>query len=237
MLVRNWVVATFLAIGLMGLRSQTAHGGVIITEVMYNPATSEPGGEWVEIFNGGVSTVDLTGWQLDDEDATDWGTMIGSLASGQVGVIYNSGFTDDAAFRTAWNISSGVMLFGVSWAGLANTPSAANEQLRLVDGLSTMIDTVNYDDANGWPSNVNGLSIYLTDLALDNDLGSSWALSTVGSPGVTSPLSPFSSDDLGSPGFVSLAATVPEPSSWAVFVFGGAAFWRLPRRGRRDSAL
>ena len=44
---------------------------IVITEIMYNPASdeTEPGvGEWIEIVNAGTSAVDLGGWVFDDED-------------------------------------------------------------------------------------------------------------------------------------------------------------------------
>lgn len=37
---------------------------VIITEIMYQPLSGES--EWVEIYNKGNGTIDLTGWQLGD---------------------------------------------------------------------------------------------------------------------------------------------------------------------------
>lgn len=40
---------------------------VVITEVMANPdGVSDSMGEWVELYNAGVETVDLSGWQLAD---------------------------------------------------------------------------------------------------------------------------------------------------------------------------
>lgn len=48
--------------------------GVIITEVMYDPTTSQGSdttGEWVEILNYSCESVDLAGWQIQDNFATD----------------------------------------------------------------------------------------------------------------------------------------------------------------------
>ncbi len=41
---------------------------VAITEFVNNPAGEDVGREWVEIFNYGLNSVDLTGWSLDDMD-------------------------------------------------------------------------------------------------------------------------------------------------------------------------
>ena len=50
----------------------TSTSTVIITEIMYNPASTESRGaaEWVEIANIGVQPVTLDQWRLADEDAS-----------------------------------------------------------------------------------------------------------------------------------------------------------------------
>lgn len=233
MLIRNSICASFLCLAIVYSLSQSAQGGVIITEIMYNPSeTPESRREWVEIYNAGSTTVDLSGWKLDDEDSSNWGAISGNLDVGQIGVVYNSAFVDDAGFRQAWNLTSDAALFGVSWAGLSNSPSSTNEMLRLLDDGSFVVDAVNYDDANGWPNNDDGASIFLTDLALDNNVGTSWALSMLNAPGVVSPSQTYGASDLGSPGFIPLATTVPEPSSVATFaLMGVCVLWRIRRHG------
>ncbi len=49
---------------------------VITTEIMYNPAGSEPRTEWIEVYNRGTSPADLSGWSFDDEDTTNWGAIL-----------------------------------------------------------------------------------------------------------------------------------------------------------------
>lgn len=43
-------------------------GGVVINEIMYNPAGKEVYGEWVEIYNSGNTNIDMTNWALTDND-------------------------------------------------------------------------------------------------------------------------------------------------------------------------
>ena len=66
----------------------TSSPAVLITEIMYDPASPERNGEpeWVEIANLGPTPVDLSGWKLDDEDSADWGLLDGSLKAGGVGL-------------------------------------------------------------------------------------------------------------------------------------------------------
>ncbi len=43
-----------------------AEASVLFTEIMYNPIGADTGREWVEIYNDGTTTVDLTGWKFGD---------------------------------------------------------------------------------------------------------------------------------------------------------------------------
>jgi len=53
--------------------SGDSHGStIIINEIMYDPAT---GDEWVELYNSGDSTVNLTGWTLKDADDNTFGDL------------------------------------------------------------------------------------------------------------------------------------------------------------------
>ena len=67
----------FLIIGLTLIIFSAASGEVVINEVMSNPAGSEssiPGGdsdEFIELYNTGEDTVDLSGYSFSDGDATD----------------------------------------------------------------------------------------------------------------------------------------------------------------------
>jgi hypothetical protein len=46
-------------------------GYLLITEVLYDPEGSEPGGEWVEIFNAGETALDLSNYKLGDEEVLE----------------------------------------------------------------------------------------------------------------------------------------------------------------------
>ena len=123
------------------------------------------------------------------------------LDAGQVAVFYDAAFTDEATFRAEWNVPTTALVIGIDWGSLANTPSATNEILQLLDNTGTQVDLVNYDDANGFPGNANGPSIAVVDLGADNNVGTNFQLSAVGVEGAISPTGPtFSTSDVGSPG-------------------------------------
>ncbi len=186
---------------------------IVISEIMYNPASDEtsPGiAEWIEIVNVGSGTVDLGNWLLDDEDATNWGPIpVGTmLSAGQIAVLFDAAFTTVATFRAEWSIPSSALVVGITWGNLANTPSPTNEMLELRDSGGELIDSVNYDDANPWPTigGSGGPSIYLKHVSLDNNEGSNWARSTEGVRNAISPTGPtYSTADVGTPGWLPLA--------------------------------
>lgn len=205
-----------------------AQGSVIITEIMYNPAgpdgvnPPEPIGEWVEIYNSGNQTVDVSGWRLDDEDATNWGPIAAGsvLLPGEVAVIANKA----VEFKQSWG--AGIKVFETTFATLANTVTTDdNEVLVLLDSDGAIVDMANYQTGTaGWPTSTNGRSIYLKDVSLDNDLGSNWARSEVGVDGAFSPtnaVSPYHANDVGSPGYV-----VPEPATLILVLGCGPALVR-----------
>ena len=202
---------------------------VIITEIMYNPAGSEPRTEWLEVVNRGTTTADLSGWSLDDEDKPNWGAIPAGtlLAPGQVGVIFNSffGLNTADAFRTAWAVPTSAVVVGSFWAVFDNEPSATgtlNEDVVLQDAGKTVLDQVNFDDdGTVWPAGANGPSIYLTNLTADNNVGTNWARSVVGTASARNPVNgtAYNTADVGSPGVVS-TNTVPVIASDAAAVSG-----------------
>ncbi|MEM8945051.1 MAG: lamin tail domain-containing protein [Planctomycetota bacterium] len=186
---------------------------IVISEIMYNPDSeeTEPGiAEWIEIVNTGSSQVDIGGWRFDDEDAATWGAIPqGTLLDpNQVAVFFDEEFVDATTFRDAWLIPASVVVAGLPWGGLANSPDNTNEVLELLNEFGIQMDLVNYDDANPWPTDSpDGPSIYLTDLLADNNEGSNWARSSVNVGGGSQPIGGnFSSSDVGSPGTVPASA-------------------------------
>ncbi|GAB4535999.1 MAG: hypothetical protein Fur0018_26510 [Anaerolineales bacterium] len=45
------------------------YGDVVISEIMYDPIGAEPDTEWVELYNPGSTSVDISGWVLTDDAA------------------------------------------------------------------------------------------------------------------------------------------------------------------------
>ncbi len=64
------LTATPTPTGTQGSETPTPEIHLLVSEVMYDPAESEPAGEWVEIINVTGETVDITGCLLSDEEGT-----------------------------------------------------------------------------------------------------------------------------------------------------------------------
>lgn len=204
-------------------------GRVIITEIMYNPASEEQRGEteWVELANVGDETIQLTDWKLDDEDRAAWGAFSLTLKPGAVLVLVNKKAVSEKAFRAAWDVKSPpdgesdamdadeetpeagqtYHVIPVKWASLANSPSAENEILKLLDGEGNVICEVNFQERGDWPvcASPGGASIWLTNLAAaDLNDGKLWKRSAQGEGGARAcrQTEIFDGADIGSPGFV-----------------------------------
>lgn len=193
----------------------SAPAQVLITEIMYNPASSEkfPNDvEWVEIYNNSDQPADISGWFLADEDGrTGPVPPQTQLAAHQALVLVPAAQTPED-FHAAWGPQARVVALG-GWGlpgkfNLANDPSPQNEILTLRGADNAVIDEVNFDDEGDWPSDVPpGPSIYLLPDKLtsaDNDSGASWSRSEAGKDGAQTNrlIDDFDGLDTGSPGDV-----------------------------------
>ena len=115
----------------------TVFSGVIINEVLYDPASTDGGHEWVELYNATGDAIDVSGWEI------------------QVGT---SSFSTKGAFSSGTVIASGgYLLIGeeeveadlgiapdlVTSLGMGNGSSSI-DGVRLVDCNSVILDTVLY---------------------------------------------------------------------------------------------
>ena len=188
---------------------------ILITEIMYNPASREnipAQTEWLEIYNTGKETVSLDGWYLADEDGQTERFPEKLKIKSKEAIVFIPGHQTVDDFRAAWPGKFKVVAIE-KWnkggmKGLANSPSDINEILRLYNATGRVVDEVNYDDTKPWPSDAKqGPSIYLlpNKLGADkNDHGENWARSEAGKHGgrhnkITQD---YNKKDTGSPGVV-----------------------------------
>ncbi|HHH83931.1 MAG TPA: lamin tail domain-containing protein, partial [Thermoplasmatales archaeon] len=117
------VVAAMLASAFtvmsVGNAAGASSANVAINEIMYNPAS---GNEWVELFNSGDSTVNLTGWVIKDAANNTFGDLTNvEIPPGEYVVVNGTG------------------------AVLNND----NDEVHLFDDSMTEVDNATYDSSMG----------------------------------------------------------------------------------------
>jgi len=163
---------------------RTAGSPIVISEIMFNPTSSEPDWEWVEIVNTSGIDIDLAGYVLDDDDGAPLGAATiaaGTLGAGRSAVLFNADAITAADFEAAWGA-------GINRVAVTNWPALDNldgDTLALWDSVgaysgdqttrSNAVDVAVY----GATSN-NQPSIFLTDLTADGTDTGNWMLSTIG---------------------------------------------------------
>ena len=139
---------------------------IVINEIHYDPADAAERGEFIELYNPGSNSIDLSGWQF--EDGINYTFPAGSsLAAGGYLVIAQDPSTIAGKY--------GVTALG-PWTGRL---SGDGEKITLRNATGALADEVSYRVEFPWPiaSGGEGNSMELLHPALDNDLGSSWRAS------------------------------------------------------------
>ncbi|MCF7730785.1 MAG: lamin tail domain-containing protein [Akkermansiaceae bacterium] len=169
---RATLTLAFAAVaGLVLTVSSTSVLGVVINEVHHDAEPKTERAEFVELFNPGDATVDLSGWLLEGVENYTFpaGT---SLAPGRFLVVAEDIATMQSKFRvTTTHQYSGTL-------------DNEGELLRLLDGAGTEVDRVDYQSGFPWPTAARGTgaSMELLHPALDNNLGGAWRSSSAGNP-------------------------------------------------------
>ena len=152
---------------------------IVINEIHYNPDVKTEPVEFVELYNAGVTPVNLAGWRFSDGLAFIFPST--NVAPGGFVVV-------------AQNPATLLSKFGVTGALGPFKPdgsselSSTGERLVLRDAANNVVDEVDYQLGFPWPTvgDPPGFSIELIHPSLDNNLGGSWRASTATAVGQTS---------------------------------------------------
>lgn len=127
------------------------HGSVMITEIMYDPEGNDTGREWVEIWNDGGETVDISGWWFYEGSNHGFqNTEASVLPAGGYAIIADN----PALFSADWPDISAVILDSSAFS-LKNT----GELIAMRDAEKNDVVSVSYlpeESADG-----NGASLQL----------------------------------------------------------------------------
>ena len=149
---------------------------LVVTEIMQNPdEVSDANGEWFEIYNASSADINMSGMVISDgsESFTVSGAVIGS----------NEYFVFGR--KSDMGVNGGVPV-DYEYSGFQLTNGADAIILTMV---GEEIDRVEYDGGPNFP-NPTGASMILSDISIDNNIGSNWCVST----------SSYGEGDLGTPG-------------------------------------
>lgn len=184
---KNFWLLPWLLLLVFPLGSGSAAAGegeVVINEIMYNPAVSNTGGEFVEITNRGAEPVDVSLWQLVDSSQIMFTLPAGTVIPAGGYLV----FFDDSPAIVFYGLNPAVA-FGPYTGGL----DGSGERIQIKNAAGIVINEVTYDDDWPWPSEPDGTgpSLELLDPWLDNGQGANWGAGQPYTPGAANhPASP-----------------------------------------------
>lgn len=167
-------VAGVLAVVAGAVVSGQLSAGVVINEIYYKPADKTSPEEFVEIHNRNPTPVNLSGWRFTR--GIDYTFPEGTVLEAGGYLLLSE---HPATLQSVFSVAA----LGPYSGRLAND----GERLVLRDRQDRTVDEVEFGGEFPWPvGGGDGGSIELIHPALDNNLGGSWRVSTVGTaPGGT----------------------------------------------------
>jgi len=147
-------------------------GPIVINEIMYHPASGDEGEEYIELHNVSASPVVLQEHDVDKDETIPWQFTDGIVYALPTGTtIPANGFLlvvkDPTGFSFTYTVPGGVVVLGPYEGQLSN----GGEKVEIskpgdVDGNGERqyirIDRINYDDADPWPPEADGMGSSLT---------------------------------------------------------------------------
>ncbi|MGA2062707.1 MAG: lamin tail domain-containing protein, partial [Thermoguttaceae bacterium] len=144
-------------------RWMLSNGPIVINELHVDPNIKTEPVEYIELYNAGASTMNLSGWYFSNGVGYTFSSGT-QLAANQYLVVSEN----PAAVQTKYGVSS----LGPFTGKLSNE----GETVTLCDASGTVQDEVTYGLGFPWPTvgDDPGNSMELINPALDNNLGGSW---------------------------------------------------------------
>jgi predicted extracellular nuclease len=200
-----------------------ARAQIRITEWMYNGKGANSVGEFVELTNFGLSSVDMTNWSFDDSSRAPGSQSLsgfGTVASHESVILTDLSAAD---FRTDWSLPMSVKVIG----GNSNNLGRADE-INIYDNTNALVTRMIYDDQTiaGSPrtNNISGNPKTLAAALLMMSDTTQWKPSA--NPDEYGSYT-SAAGEIGNPG---MFAFVPEPSSIVLSILGAMGlFFRIGR--------
>lgn len=161
----------FLFIALFMFVQRSVSSQVVINEIMYHDLDSDL--EYVELYNAGTMSVDLSGWQLrDDREVNEFFIPAGITISSHGYVIIAD---DTDLFKQKYG-------FLPTIGGLSFNLSNASDEVQLFDAEGIIVEIISYTDRTPWPEAADGegSSLERLNALFPSNLPESWAASSPG---------------------------------------------------------
>lgn len=159
----------------------TSAGSIVFSEIFYDTPGTDSDEEWIELYNGTSSTVDLGGYTIVDNNGT------GSSYTFPTG----SNIAPGSYFTVATNVAGFQAIYGFDADTYGSIPALNNtgDALILTDGQSNEVDVVAWEGGassgipSGWgstsdPNASTGETIYRASVTSDSDSYTDWAVAT-----------------------------------------------------------
>ncbi len=165
---------------------------LLVSETLYDPETSEPANEWIELLHLGTTTLDLTSYKVGDEETADGGEGMyqfpagSSAAPGQVLLIANRavdfaavyGFNPDYELvETTPDVPN--MVKYTAWAGGSVSLANGGDDVLILDGADSLVDAVSWGSSTfafdpSAPDVAEGHSLERNPADHDSDSAADW---------------------------------------------------------------
>ncbi len=180
------LLAILIIYPLPSLKANGNQQDIVINEIMYDPIGTEVEGEWVEIFNNGTTSVDMSNWSIADQDSPNGPSDIDLLfpegfilPASAYAVIYTGSGTNETDFSD--NVAHLYMCkTSDMWSNTGDDVLLKNESgygvdyICYLDGSSVDPPPSELDWSGQNPSSEEGNSLSLHPNGVDTDSGSAW---------------------------------------------------------------
>lgn len=186
-------------------------GAILISEILANPsAVADSNGEWFEIFNASMNSIDLNGLTISDDGSNSHTINAGGsllIAPGEYFVLGNNGDVSSNGGYSANYVYTGFSL------------TNSSDQLIISDGMAEIIRL----EYAGLPFGISGVSAELINQTINPQQGDYAATPNA-------PSFQFGDGDFGTPGrsgSVGLNTHAPVPVPGAIWLFGSVLLLAL----------
>jgi Lamin Tail Domain len=164
-----WLLLVVLGVGALGGAGLSVHAAprqanaldVVINEVAWGGTAASQTDEWIELYNPGGVSINLTGWQLVSSDGNPKITLTGNIPANGYFLLER---TDD---NTVSDLKANQIYTG--------DLNDSGEVLTLRDASSNVIDTANNENGGSWPQGSGSPGYFSMErIAIAPDTDANW---------------------------------------------------------------